>query len=119
MGTHFFINRSDIKPNMRMLIALKNITQSNSMVERANHTLKYRYLFLRDIRDRKHLIRTSLFFIKDYNTIKPHGQLRTLTPFEAWVGEKVDDNQRMKLLTDAKTKRLAYNKANKCSKCEI
>ena len=110
-----FINRSDI--NMTKLIALKNITQSNSMVERANHTLKYRYLFLRDVRDRKHLIRTLQYFLKDYNTIKPHGALRTLTPFEAWIGKKVDDSHRMKLLTDAKTKRLEYNKTNKCSKC--
>lgn len=111
-----FINRSDI--NMRMLIALKNITQSNSMVERANHTLKYRYLFLRNIRDRKHLIRTFQYFLKDYNIIKPHGQLRTLTPFEAWIGKQVDDKHRIKLLTDAKTMRLTHNKANKCSKCE-
>ena len=104
---------------MKMLIALKNITQSNSMVERANHTLKYRYLFLREIRDGKHLIRTFLYFLKDYNIIKPHGQLRTLTPFEAWTGKKVNDNHRIKLLTDAKAKRLEYNKANKCQKCEI
>lgn len=110
-----FINRSDI--NIKMLIALKNITQSNSMVERANHTLKYRYLFLRDIRDKKQLIRTFLYFLKDYNTIKPHGQLRTLTPFEAWIGEKVDDSIRTNALKRAKAKRLAYNKANKCDKC--
>lgn len=112
-----FINRSDI--NMTKLIALKNITQSNSMIERANHTLKYSYLYLRDLRDRKHLDRTIVYFLKDYNIIKPHGQLNTLTPFEAWINKQVDDKQRMKLLTDARTKRLAYNKANKCEKCLV
>jgi putative transposase len=111
------INRSDI--NMNKLIALKNITQSNSMVERANHTLKYRYLFLRDIRNKKHLLRTFNYFLKDYNIIKPHGELRTLTPFEAWSGKQVNDNHRMKLLTDAKSKRLEHNNANKCLKCEL
>lgn len=110
-----FIDRSDI--NINKLIALKQIEQSNSMVERVNNTLKYQYLFPREIRDKKHLNRTFLYFLKDYNTTRPHGQLKGLTPYQAWIGGQPDSKNRLMLLEEAKKKRIEYSRANKCSKC--
>ncbi|MBL4624067.1 MAG: DDE-type integrase/transposase/recombinase [Flavobacteriales bacterium] len=110
-----FINQNDI--NIQKLVALRDINYSNSMIERVNMTLKYRYIFPKSPRDLKHLKRILRFFINDYNNIKPHGQLKGLTPQEAWMGNKPDDSIRTKALKRARIDRLEYNRANKCSKC--
>lgn len=112
-----FINRSAV--NIKKLVALRDIQYSNSMIERANRTLKYRYLHPRQIRDKKHLERTLSYFIKDYNTIKPHGSLEGLTPKEAWEGYSLPSTFRTDVLKQARVKRLAYNKAHRCQKCEV
>ena len=111
-----YFNRPEI--NIEKLIALKDIDSSNSMIERVNRTLKYRYLFPKQPRDLKHLKRILNYFIKDYNTVKPHGILKGLTPDEAWRGVQINDKHRTTLLKEARINRLAYNRANKCQKCE-
>lgn len=55
--------------------------------------------------------------IVSYNEICPHGQLKGLTPDEAWRGVKGIDDQRIKLLTKAKKERLEYNRVNTCNLC--
>lgn len=111
-----YFSRPDI--NIEKLIALRDIDSSNSMIERVNRTLKYRYLFPKQPKDLKHLKRILNYFIKDYNTIKPHGKLKGLTPDEAWRGVQINEKQRTTILKEARVKRLTYNRANKCQKCE-
>jgi uncharacterized protein involved in tellurium resistance len=67
-------------------------------------------------RDLKHLKRILIYFIKDYNTVKPHGKLKGLTPDEAWRGVQIDDKHRTTILKTARMKRLEYNRVNKCNK---
>ncbi len=110
-----FISQSNI--NMRKLVALKDINYSNSMIERVNHTLKYRYIFPHEPKNRIHLERILRFFINDYNIVKPHGALAGLTPDEAWNGFEVDKQYRTKLLQDARLERLRHNRENKCDLC--
>ena len=111
-----YFNRPEI--NIEKLIALKDVDSSNSMIERVNRTLKYRYLFPKQPRDLRHLKRILNYFIKDYNTIKPHGKLKGLTPDEAWKGIQINDKNRTTILKEARIKRLEYSRANKCQKCE-
>ncbi len=111
-----YFNKPEI--NIEKLIALKDVDSSNSMIERVNRTLKYRYLFPKQPRDLKHLKRILNYFINDYNMIKPHGKLKGLTPDEAWSGVQINDKHRTTVLKEARIKRLAYNRANKCEKCE-
>lgn len=110
-----FIAQSQV--NIQKKIALKDIPYSNSMIERVNHTLKYRYLFPKEPRDLKHLKRIIRYFIEDYNNKKPHGELQGLTPHEAWTGMKPDKLARVKVLKDARIKRIEFNKSNKCQVC--
>lgn len=110
-----FISQNQI--NIEKLIALKDIDYSNSMIERANRTLKYNYIFVKEPRDLKHLKRILRYFIKDYNTQRPHGQLKGLTPQEAWLGFKPDEKFRIKTIKKAKAERLNYSKQNRCGKC--
>ena len=117
LHVHDFINQGKI--NINKLTALKDWLYSNSMVESINKTVKYRYLYPRDIRDLKHLLRTMRYFINDYNNIKPHGSLEGLTPFEAWTGYKLPNDYRTSVIKAAKARRLRYNKENRCESCTI
>jgi len=110
-----FIQRSEI--NMEKLIALKDIDYSNSMVEATNKTLKYRYLFPHHPNNKDELASTLDYGITDFNDVCPHGQLKGLTPDEAWRGVKSIDNLRTKLLQQAKKDRLEYNRTNICTGC--
>ena len=103
--------------NIQKFIALKDIPYSNSMIERVNHTLKYRYLFPKKPRDLKHLRRILRYFINDYNNRRPHGQLKGLTPHEAWSDLKPDKSIQFELLKKARTERIQFKKENKCSTC--
>ncbi len=111
-----FIAQSEI--NIQKKIALKDLPFSNSMVERVNQTLKYQYLFPKQIRDFKHLKRSLRYFAEDYDKRRPHGSLNGLTPHEAWLGMEFDQSIRTNVLKNARTNRLEYNKLNKCSICE-
>jgi len=111
-----FINQSQI--NIQKLVALRDIDFSNSMIERVNMTLKYRYLFPKEIRDLKHLKRVFRYFLNDYNYKKPHGQLNGLTPDESWRGIQIDKSMQYKALKQARTRRIAFNKENKCTNCK-
>lgn len=110
-----FINRSEI--NMEKLIALKDIDYSNSMVEATNKTIKYRYLFPDHPHNKDELISTLSNAVHDFNDVCPHGQLKGLTPNEAWRGVKSIDNLRTQLLQQAKIDRLEYNRTNVCRFC--
>ena len=59
-------------------------------------------------RDIKHLKRILNYFIKDYNTVKPHGNLKRLTPDEAWKGAQINDTHRTTVLKEARINRLEY-----------
>ena len=65
---------------MNILVALKDIDFSNSMIEAANKTLKYYYIFPKNIANRAKLKSLLPGIIEDYNNIRPHGQLNHLTP---------------------------------------
>ena len=110
-----FITQSEV--NIQKKIALKDLPFSNSMVERVNQTLKYQYLFPKEIRDFKHLKRSLRYFAEDYDKRRPHGSLNGLTPHEAWIGMEFDQSIRTNALKKARVKRLEFNKSNKCEVC--
>jgi putative transposase len=113
---HNFINQSQI--NIQKLVALKDIDFSNSMVEAVNKTLKYHYLFPDHPENRDQLIKSLNYFVHDFNTIRPNGQLQGLTPDEAYQGMKMPDNFRTNILKQARIDRLAYNRENHCKLCK-
>ena len=110
-----FISKSEI--NMKKLIALKDIKKSNSMIERVNRILKYQYIFPKEPRDKKHLIRLLQYSINDYNKVRPHSTLKGATPDEVWKGAPVNDDLRTMVLKTAKSNRKEENKANRCDWC--
>ncbi len=110
-----FINQSEI--NIQKLVALKDINYSNSMVEAVNKIAKYQYLFPKHPYNLQELEELLSYFINDYNNVRPHSQLKGLTPNEAYIGIELPKDYRTSILKQARIDRLAYNKENKCEKC--
>jgi putative transposase len=111
-----FISRSEI--NIEKLVALRDIDYSNSMVEAVNKIAKYQYLFPKHPANLEELLELLAYFVHDYNEVKPHGQLRGLTPSQAYIGIPFSDKRRIEVLSKARQERLAYNKANQCGICK-
>jgi transposase-like protein len=77
---HSFIRKAQVEIHKK--IALKDIKQSNAMIEAHNKILKYQYLFRKPqpntIELRNHLEEA----IRDYCTKRPHYHHKLYTPFE-------------------------------------
>jgi putative transposase len=110
-----FINQSSINHT----IALRDIVQSNSMMEAFYRTTKYQWLYLRKIEDGTQLNKEFESWINEYNNEKPHHALGIYTPHEILKGNDKQESftQRMKL---AAQKRREINKNASCkAKCNV
>jgi len=96
------------------LIAQKDITQSNSMIEAINKHLKYYYLFKKDLKDYNETVNYLKQSIPDYNN-KPHGRLYGLTPF-VLEGEVPSKDMFKEQKEQARNERLKQNMKVEC--CE-
>lgn len=109
-----FVAREDV--GIHRKIALKDILFSNSMVEAANKTLKYRYLFPKDAANTEALVRGVERFANNFNSVRPHGELKGLTPDESYFGTAQPPDFK-ELLAQARAHRLRVNTATNCGKC--
>lgn len=80
-------NQSYIKHD----IALKDIIQSNSMMEAFYSIAKYRYLYLQLIHNRDELLIAFVAFMQEYHFEKPHYALGIYTPSEVLNGQKPNE----------------------------
>lgn len=78
-----FLDQSNI--NIDRKIALKDIKQSNSLVEASNKTLKYDYLFRQPIKNKHDLIRIMKKTAYDFCYVRPNLSIGShfQTPYEA------------------------------------
>ncbi|PCJ62705.1 MAG: hypothetical protein COA58_16885 [Bacteroidetes bacterium] len=110
-----FIRESQV--DITKKIALKDIQQSNSMVEASNKILKHRYLFKQPISNRKHLEEHLKDAIHDYCNQRPHYALGIYTPFEVQYDKRPTFN--IKTVKNAVKERREMNKMNGCDqKCD-
>lgn len=104
--------------NINHTIALKDIEQSNSMMEAFYHTAKYRYLYQQPIHNQPELILKFKEMIHEYHFLKPHYALGIYTP------EQVKNGADMKLshrntYAEAGRKRREMNRNMNCNqKCK-
>jgi hypothetical protein len=110
-----FIEQSQI--GIHKVIALRDTTLSNSMVESIFKTIKYCYLYRMKIASMTDLRRALRMTFEDYNEHRPHYGLDGATPNEVYGGEVLNRQDHAVYLSQAKVMRLAYNKENECGKC--
>lgn len=101
------------QPALRQIIAQKDISFSNSMIEAAHKNLKYRFLYHKVIPDFKTLCLYLPEAIDDYNN-RPHAVLEGLTPLEVLAGKTVDAEMVTRDRQMARTARIKTNQQQKC-----
>jgi putative transposase len=104
--------------SLRKLIAQKDITFSNSIIEAQNKLIKYSYLFKQDFRDIHELRKGLEWIVIDYNHNRPHISLKGLTPCEAETGENVPKERWHKQILWARKFRLEENRRELCRICK-
>jgi putative transposase len=95
------------------LVAQKDISFSNSMIEYLNRTLKYRYLYRKQINTIGDLRTEVQLAITDYNN-RPAHALNGLTPLEALSNQQPNLQIRTQMIQEAAKQRIQYNKTDNC-----
>lgn len=97
-------------------IALRDIRQSNSMIESVFRTMKSGFLYLHRIPTLRHLVRIMTDFVYEYNELRPHHSQSYYTPSEIYNGvtNTVDTNS---LYEKAYKCRYSENKSCSCVVC--
>jgi hypothetical protein len=101
-------------PPITKLIAKKDIALSNSPIEAINKICK-RFLRYYKPKTYEELQKVTADFVRIYNTIRPHGSLDGLTPFQSYQNiEKVNYSPQ---ISSARTPRFQENKSMICGLC--
>lgn len=117
-NNHLMNDFVDILPNLRKLIALKDIRFGNTQVEAHNKILKQSWLYRTEIKDGDHLKRVTKEAIREFNMDRPHDALGGLTPAEAHEQmEPYMDNLKEEKMKEARKDRCLQNKCNSCKDC--
>jgi len=101
------------KVNMNKLVAQKDIKFSNSMIEAVNKTIKYDFLFTKELIDFEHTKSYLEIAVNQYNN-KPYHPLHGLTPKEVFEGQIPDKDLFKSELLIAKKQRIVENRKNLC-----
>jgi len=96
------------------MVALKDIIQSNSMVEASNKILKHRYLFRTPLYNLEHLEIHLKEAIHDYCHVRPHYALGPFTPFEVQYDQQPDIKTK-EMINHAVKERRKSNQMDQCS----
>ena len=104
-----FILNNQVKINKK--IALKDIVQSNSLIEATYKIMKYRYFHLKQIASVS-LLEEMRNFIHDYNIVRPHYSHSYKTPYEMHYGIEPIDYK--KIIQKALKDRVAFNRKQSC-----
>lgn len=102
---------------IQRLIAQKDITFSNSMVEAIIKIIKNNYLRMMNITSEIQLHKALEFSVMDYNQVRPHVTLTGSTPLESFTDNPWDRTTLRVLMSDARQERVAENRRNTCKGC--
>jgi len=118
-NTHHSLQQyiDNLDGNIKKLIALKDITFSNSPAETKNRTFKS-YYSPHDCENENQLRKKIEFYVTDVNTIKPSCVLKGYTPHEVYTNTKPDFDFAKLRKIDANNRK-QINKNNPCNECHI
>ena len=104
---------------LRRVLALRDVTFSNSMIEAWWRTLKHQWLFLNTLDSRASVSRLVAFYVEAHNGEIPHSAFHGQTPDEMYHGrgqgipEQLEGAKRQ-----ARAARLKANRAASCGVCQ-
>ena len=101
----------------RKIRALRDVSFSNSQAEAVNRIIKTAYLNQMEIADPAGLNNTLSEIIHDYCSLRPHGSINGLIPFDRYTGRTIDATTIRQQLAQARTERIQKNGSLACPKC--
>lgn len=110
---------SKISPRIIQRVAKREISYSNSMIERLFHSLKNRFLYHRTLESTPSVKRAVSFYVSQHNNVIPMAALSGMTPQEVYNGKSQREfsNQLRSDHRDAQSFRLEINKRDRCVLC--
>jgi len=103
---------------LRRVLALKDVTFSNSMIEAWWRTLKHHWLYLNTLDTAESVRRLTALYVEAHNTEIPHSAFWGQTPDEMYYDRGKDIPMQLQAAkTQARAARLATNRATSCGLC--
>ena len=103
---------------LRRVLALRDVSFSNSLIEAWWRTLKHQWLYLNTLDSVETVRRLVAFYVEAHNTEIPHSAFRGQTPDEMYYRRGKDVPDKLKAAkTRARAARLMANRATSCSAC--
>ncbi len=100
------------------MLALRDVSFSNSLIEAWWRTLKHQWLYLNTLDSVETVRRLVAFYVEAHNTEIPHSAFRGQTPDEMYYGRGKDVPDKLKAAkTRARAARLIANRGAACSVC--
>jgi len=100
------------------VLALKDVTFSNSMIEAWWRTLKHHWLYLNTLDTIESVNRLTAFYVEAHNSEIPHSAFRGQTPDEMYYGRGKDIPMQLETAKiHARAARLARNRSMSCRLC--
>ena len=104
---------------LKRLLAMTEITYSNSMIESWWRSLKHQWLYLNTLDTLSTLEKLIAFYVGAHNTRLPHSAFRGQTPDEMYFGTGNDiPNQLEAARQSARQSRMEVNRNTSCRTCE-
>ena len=104
---------------LRRLLALTDITLSNSLIEAWWRTLKHQWLYLNTLESLSRLDNLIAFYVDEHNTRLPHSAFRGQTPDEMYFSTGNHIPQELETgRKDARQSRMEVNRNTSCLTCE-
>ena len=103
---------------LRRVLALVEVTFSNSMIEAWWRSLRHQWLYLHMLDDFSNVMRLISFYVLQHNTVMPHSAFNGQTPDEIYFGtDRQVPTELAAAQQAARKQRLADNRAARCDVC--
>ncbi len=105
---------------LRRVLALRDVSFSNSLIEAWWRSLKHQWLYLNALGSLETVRQLVAFYVEAHNTEIPHSAFRGQTPDEMYYGRGKDVPYKLEAAkTRARAARLTANRAESCSVCWV
>lgn len=103
---------------LRRLLAMVDISFSNSLIEAWWRSLKHNWLFLHPLDTAATVRREVAFYVEQHNSVIPHSAFNGQTPDEVYFGKGEDvPDQLAEARAVAREQRMEENRARQCAVC--
>ena len=101
-----------------LLLAMVDISFSNSLIEAWWRSLKHNWLFLHPLDSAATVRRQVAFYVEEHNGVVPHSAFKGQTPDEMYFGKGGDiHDQLAEARAEARARRMEKNRARQCAVC--